>query len=105
MSENDEDTGSLTLRRVRLKTIDELYEAKYLTGLPLCQLVDDIVYLGIDEYVRQWQLDDARRLAREFGADDATPLITASGRRPQIIRHERLSSILLPRRSGVRFLP
>ena len=49
MFENDEDTCSLTLRHVRWQTIDALYEAKALTGLPICHLVDEIVWRWVKE--------------------------------------------------------
>jgi len=43
MIEKEEETYSLTLRRVRQRTIDALYERKALTGKPICRLVDEII--------------------------------------------------------------
>jgi hypothetical protein len=43
MAEYDEDTCSLTLRRVSLRTSDALYRAKMVTGKPICLLADEIV--------------------------------------------------------------
>ncbi|MFI5001529.1 MAG: hypothetical protein ACHQK9_16750, partial [Reyranellales bacterium] len=70
-----ENTCSLTLRRVRRQTIDALYELKALTGLPICRLVDDIVTDWVEKHpiMFQMRLEEVRRLAEEFGANDDTP--------------------------------
>ena len=49
MTDRDEETSSLMLRSVRWQTIAALYEAKTLTGLPICQLVDEIVWCRVKE--------------------------------------------------------
>jgi hypothetical protein len=43
MADVDQDTCSLTLRRVSLRTSDDLYRAKMVTGKPICLLADEIV--------------------------------------------------------------
>src|SRR5258708_32091982 len=51
MIERDEETGSLMLRNLRRQTIAALYEAKALMGLPVCQLVDEIVWHWIEGHL------------------------------------------------------
>ena len=52
MTYRDEETyGCLMLRDVRRQTIDALYEAKALMGLPICQLVDEIVWWRVKEHL------------------------------------------------------
>jgi|HubBroStandDraft_6_1064221.scaffolds.fasta_scaffold167841_2 hypothetical protein len=65
-----EDTGSLTLRSVRRRTVDALYEAKALTGKPICRLVDEIVTDWVEKHPMMLEVrqEEVRRLAEEFGA-------------------------------------
>ena len=65
-----DDTDRLTLRRVRRRTIDALYELKARTGLPIYLLVDLIVADWVDKHPRMLQvrLQEVRRLVEEFGA-------------------------------------
>jgi hypothetical protein len=75
MTDRDEETYSLTLRRVRRRTIDALYELKALKGQPICRLVDEIVteYVENDPSMLQLRQEEVRRLAEEFGAKDGMP--------------------------------
>jgi hypothetical protein len=75
MTYRDEETYSLTLRSVRRRTIDALYELKALKGQPICRLVDDILtnYFENDPSMLQLRQEEVRRLAEEFGAKDGMP--------------------------------
>jgi hypothetical protein len=75
MTYRDEETYSLTLRRVRRPTIDALYELKALKGQPICRLVDDILTncFENDPSMLQLRQEEVRRLAEEFGAKDGMP--------------------------------
>ena len=70
MIDSDEETCSLTLRSVRWKTVDWLYELKASKDKPICQLVDEIVsdFIETDPSLREMREADARRLAEEYGA-------------------------------------
>lgn len=78
MTYRDEETCSLMLRSVRRRTIDALYEAKALMGLPICQLVDEIVWWRVKGHVStpQTRLND--------GHDDTDRLTLRSVRRRTI---------------------
>ena len=75
MTYRDEETYSLTLRSVRRRTIDALYELKALKGQPICRLVDDILTncFENDPSMLQLRQEEVRRLAEEFGAKDGMP--------------------------------
>jgi hypothetical protein len=72
MTDRDEETYSLTLRSVRLQTIDALYELKALKDKPICRLVDEIVtdYFEKDPSMLAARQEEVRRLAEEFGGAD-----------------------------------
>ncbi len=72
MTDRDEETCSLTLRRVRWQTIDALYELKALKDKPICRLVDEIVtdYFEKDPSLLAMRQEEVRRLAEEFGGAD-----------------------------------
>ena len=72
MTYRDEETGSLTLRTVRLKTIDELYELKALKDKPICRLVDEILtdHLEKDPSLLAMRQEEVRRLAEEYSGVD-----------------------------------
>ena len=68
MTARGEENCCLMLRNVRRWTIDALYEAKALMGLPVCELVDEIVWCRVKEHVSMPQTrlnhghDDTDRL-------------------------------------------
>jgi hypothetical protein len=74
MSKNDEDTCSLTLRRIRRRTSAVLYELKILTGLTIYELINRIVVYYVENHpsMLQMRLEEVRRLVGEYGAKDGT---------------------------------
>jgi len=70
MIEREEETCSMNLRTIRLKTKKALNERKALTGKPLCRLVDELVtaHFENDPSTLEKRLEEVRRLAEEFGA-------------------------------------
>jgi len=74
MVKRNKDTRSLNLRSVRRKTAAALYEAKALTGKPICHLVDLMVVYWIENHpsMLQMRLEEVRLLAEEYGANDGT---------------------------------
>ena len=75
MSKNDEDTCSLTLRRIRRRTSAVLYELKMLTGLTIYELINRMVMYYVENHpsMIQRRLEEVRLLAAEYGANDGTP--------------------------------
>ena len=65
MSKN-EGTCSLTLRRVWRRTSAVLYELKMLTGLPIYELINQMVVFYVENHpsMLQLRLEEVRRLAR-----------------------------------------
>jgi hypothetical protein len=74
MSKNDEDTCSLTLRRIWRRTSAVLYELKMLTGLPIYELINRVVVYYVENHpsLLQMRLEEVRRLVEEYGAKDGT---------------------------------
>jgi hypothetical protein len=73
MSKN-EDTCSLTLRRIWRRTSAVLYELKMLTRLPIYELINRIVVYYVENHpsMLQMRLEEVRRLIEEYGAKDGT---------------------------------
>jgi hypothetical protein len=73
MSKN-EDTCSLTLRRIWRRTSAVLYELKTLTRLPIYELINRIVVYYVENHpsMLQMRLEEVRRLVEEYGAKDGT---------------------------------
>ena len=74
MSRNDEDTCSLTLRRVWRRTSAILYELKMLTGLTIYELINRMVMYYVENHpsMLKMRLEEVRRLVEEYGAKDGT---------------------------------
>ncbi len=69
MFEKEDETYCMTLRGLRFETANALYELKTLTGLPLYQLVDQIVtyYVLNHPSMLQQALEALGRSAEEYG--------------------------------------
>jgi hypothetical protein len=69
MFEKDYETYCMTLRGLRCETADVLYGLKTLRGLPLYQLVDEIVAYYVQHHpsMLQQRLEEVRLLAAEYG--------------------------------------
>lgn len=69
MFDKDYETYCMTLRGLRCETADALYELKTLRGLPLYQLVDEIVAYYVQHHpsMLQQRLEEVRLLAAEYG--------------------------------------
>ena len=75
MVKRNKDTRSLNLRSLPRKTVDDLYEAKALTGKPICHLVHLIVVDWVEKHPSMLQMrqEEVRRLTQEYGAKDDMP--------------------------------
>jgi hypothetical protein len=73
-NEREEETRSLTLRRIWWWTSAVLYELKMLTGLPIYELINRIVVYYVEKHpsLLQMRLEEVRRLVEEYGAKDGT---------------------------------
>ena len=78
MANVDQETCSLTLRRVSRCTSDNLYRAKMVTGKPICLLADEIVafYFQHHPHLLQTTEDmlngiqlDLKKIAEQCGAE------------------------------------
>ncbi len=77
MFEDDQETCSLTLRTVSKRTSDVLYEAKALTGEPICRLMVKIVgyWVENDPEMQALRTQQVQQLANEYSrvdTDDGT---------------------------------
>ena len=71
---NNEDTCSLTLRRIWRWTSAVLYELKSLTGLPIYELINRAVVYFVWNHpnLLPLRLKDVQRIVEEYGAKDGT---------------------------------
>ena len=71
---NNEDTCTLTLRRIWRRTSAVLYELKSLTGLPIYELINRAVVYFVWNHpnLLQLRLKEVRRIVEEYGAKDGT---------------------------------
>lgn len=74
MNERDDETCSLTLRRIWRRTSAVLYELKMLTGLTIYELINRIVVYYVENHpsMLQMRLEEVQRLVEEYGAKDGT---------------------------------
>jgi len=74
MTYRDEDTCSLTLRRIWRRTSAVLYELKMLTKLPIYELINRAVMYYVENHpsMLEMRVGEVQRLVDEYGAKDGT---------------------------------